>query len=64
MTRTVQGPSRTVQATLSGVGVALGVLVAVLVNDVILGVIAGAVFIAITVMSARLWTGSERPRHP
>jgi hypothetical protein len=65
MTRTDQGPSRVVVGTLTGLGLAIGVVVAVLASDVIRGVMVGAVFIAITVGVARLWTGggNSRPHH-
>jgi ABC-2 type transport system permease protein len=57
-------PRRTV-AMLTLIGVVLGILVGVLTADVVLGVIAGASFIALTVQSVKLWTGSNprRPRH-
>jgi hypothetical protein len=66
MTRTDQGPSRVVVATITSVGVTIGIVVAVLTTDVILGAIAGSALIAITVGLVRLWTGggSPRPRHP
>ncbi|MBO0815353.1 MAG: ABC transporter permease [Actinobacteria bacterium] len=52
---------RLLVTVLTGIGVALGVTVAVLTSDVIMGVIAGAVFIAVTTMMIRLWTGHSGP---
>lgn len=52
---------RLLVTVLTGIGVALGITVAVLTRDVIMGVIAGAVFIAVTTMMIRLWTGHSGP---
>ncbi len=61
MTTTDLTSHRLLITVLTGIGVALGVTVAVLTSDVIIGVIAGAVFIAVTTMIVRLWTGQSGP---
>jgi ABC-2 type transport system permease protein len=61
MTTTNLTSHRLLTTVLTGIGVALGVLVALLTSDVIMGVIAGAVFIGVTTMMIRLWTGHSGP---
>jgi ABC-2 type transport system permease protein len=61
MTPTDLTSHRLLITVLTGIGVALGVTVAVLTSDVIMGVIAGAVFIAVTTMMVKLWTGHAGP---
>jgi ABC-2 type transport system permease protein len=61
MTTTDLTGHRLLITVLTGIGVALGVTVAMLTSDVITGVIAGTVFIAVTTMMVRLWTGHSGP---
>lgn len=61
MTTTDLTSHRLLVTVLTGIGVALGVTVAVLTRDVVMGVIGGAVFIAVTTMMIRLWTGHSGP---